>query len=62
LENNIAKFRKEKGYSQKEFAQMIGITHWWLNHIENGKRKPSLELVCTIAEKLGVTASQIFLK
>jgi DNA-binding XRE family transcriptional regulator len=62
LENNIAKFRKDKGYSQREFAEMIGISHWWLNHIESGKRKPSLKLVCDIAEKLGTTPSDIFLK
>jgi putative transcriptional regulator len=62
VNNNIAKLRKEKGYSQKEFAEMIGITHWWLNHIESGKRPPSLTLVYTIAEKLGTTPSEIFLK
>jgi DNA-binding XRE family transcriptional regulator len=61
VNNNIAKLRKEKGYAQKEFADMIGISHWWLNHIESGKRSPSLGLVLTIAEKLNVTPDQIFL-
>ncbi len=61
LNNNIAKLRKAKGYSQKEFAELLGISHWWLNHIENGKRIPSLGLVLTIAEKLNVSPDQIFL-
>lgn len=61
MKNNIAVLRKIKGLSQIELAEMVGISHWWLNHIENGKRKPSLSLVKVIAEKLGVTLNDIFL-
>jgi putative transcriptional regulator len=61
LKNNIAELRKQKGISQKELAELIGITNWWLNHIESGKRNPSLVLAKNIAEKLDVSIKDIFL-
>lgn len=60
FENNIAAIRKKKGYSQKEFAEILGISYWWLNHIESGKRSPSLSLSIKIADELGVTPNDIF--
>jgi putative transcriptional regulator len=61
VKNNIAVIRKNKGISQKELAKSLGITHWWLNHIESGKRNPSLGVAKSIAEKLDVKISDIFL-
>lgn len=61
MRNNIAALRKKKNISQKDFAQMVGISYWWLNHIENGKRDPSLKLVRKIADKLDVEPKDIFL-
>jgi transcriptional regulator with XRE-family HTH domain len=59
--NNIAILRKEKGFTQKDFAEKIGISNNWLNHIENASRKPSLTLIDKIAKALGVTKKDIFL-
>jgi putative transcriptional regulator len=61
LKNNIAVIRKKKGISQKELAKSVGVTNWWLNHIESGKRNPSLVLAKNIAEKLNVSIKDIFL-
>lgn len=61
MKNNIAAIRKKKNLSQKELAEMVGISNWWLNHIENGKRNPSLSLILEIAKKLNVTPNDIFL-
>lgn len=61
MENNIAAIRKERNLSQKELAEKIGVSHWWLNHIERGKRNPSIDLVQKIAVELEVTPGEIFL-
>lgn len=61
MHNNIATLRKQRGYSQVEFAEKVGITNWWLNHIESTKHKPSLALSMRIAESLDVTLNDIFL-
>jgi putative transcriptional regulator len=54
LKNNIAEIRKQNGISQKELAESLGITNWWLNHIESGKRNPSLVLAKNIAEDVSI--------
>lgn len=61
MDNNIAALRKERGLSQKELAEKVGISYWWLNHIENGKRRPSTLLLEKIAKALGVHVKDIFL-
>ncbi|MEE8669254.1 helix-turn-helix transcriptional regulator [Heyndrickxia faecalis] len=61
MKNNIAAIRKQKGYSQKEFAEKVGISFWWLNNIENDKGDPSLALVLKIARVLEVTPNDIIL-
>lgn len=61
MKNNIAVIRKEKGLSQKQLAEKVGIGNDWLCDIEKGKGTPSLPLAKTIAEKLGVKIRDIFL-
>lgn len=62
LKNNISHLRKKKNMSQKELAEKVGVSHWWINHIESGKRKPSLGLSMMIAKELGVKIDDIFLE
>lgn len=62
VHNNIAQLRNQKGYSQIGFAEMVGVRHWWLNDIENGRAQPGLNLSMRIADELGVTLNDIFLK
>ncbi len=41
--------RKEKGLTQQEMADEVGVSRQYYNDIENGKRQPSV----TIAKKIG---------
>jgi putative transcriptional regulator len=61
LKNNISALRKEKNISQKDLAKRVGVSFWWINHIESGKRNPSLALAKNIAETLNVKVSDLFL-
>lgn len=61
IKNNIASIRKKMGIPQKELAHRVGVSIWWMNHIERGKHNPSLSLVDKIAKELGVTKGDIFL-
>lgn len=50
---SIIKLRVNKlGQSQRFFADQIGITQSYLSQIENGKKKPSTDLLQKIAELL----------
>ena len=50
------KTRKEKGYTQDEFAEIIGVSHATLSALENGKGVSSQTLMRAISDlglKLG---------
>jgi transcriptional regulator with XRE-family HTH domain len=47
----ITRVRKHKGMSQKEFSAIIGVSQSYLSEVENGKSKPSLELLSGIANR-----------
>ena len=49
----LKKIRMEALYSQKEFAQVIGISQNHYSNIENGVRRPSPEVAKRIADVLG---------
>lgn len=49
----IVELRKERGLSQKELAEMVGITPGNLSRIEAGKYDTKLESLARIAEPMG---------
>ena len=49
----LKKMRMEALYSQKTFAQVIGISQNHYSNIENGVRRPSPEVAKRIADVLG---------
>lgn len=53
---NIAKYRKEKGLSQEELANGVGISYSYIIQIEapNVIKKMSLEVLFDIAEYLKI--------
>lgn len=61
MNNKIAVIRKQKGFSQKQLADMVGIGNDWLCDIEKGKGTPSIQLLNKIAGTLKCKVSDIFL-
>lgn len=55
LGRRIATVRKRTGLSQIEFAEKLFISRSYLSQLEIGDRKPSLELIASIAELTGST-------
>ncbi|WP_078593226.1 helix-turn-helix domain-containing protein [Evansella clarkii] len=55
----IRAFRKLKGYTQEEFAKLLGISVSVLGEIERGNRKPSDELLEQVTDTLGVTLEEL---
>lgn len=47
--------REEKGLSQAKFAQEIGFSQGYVNHIETGKAKPSRRILEAISKRYGVS-------
>ncbi|PYZ95403.1 transcriptional regulator [Alteribacter lacisalsi] len=55
----IRAFRKLKGYTQEGFAKELEISVSVLGEIERGNRKPSEELIASVARTLDVTIEEL---
>jgi putative transcriptional regulator len=53
--------RAERGWSQGELAERLGVSRQTVNAIETGKYDPSLPLAFAIARVFGQTIETIFL-
>lgn len=60
-ESNMAKIRKEKGYTQKELADIIGVSKQYIWDIENRKRDISYKLAFLISDILETKPDILFL-
>lgn len=60
---NIAKIRKQKGWSQEKLAQEAGISYNTLIKIErNGIKNPKIETVVKLADALKVSIDELIRK
>lgn len=50
----ITEKRKEKGLSQNQLAGILGVSQPFMNQIESGKRKPSIDILIKICEVLEI--------
>ncbi len=56
---NIKNYRKEKIMTQKELAEKANISRSYLADVENGRYNPSLDVLNSIANSLGVKTSDL---
>ena len=60
LGNVIKNARKQKKFTQNEFASLCGITQTYLSLIENNLKEPNLSTLKTIGEKLNIPLPILF--
>ena len=51
---NIKKFRVKKNMTQKQLADKLSVTHFWICKLEKGKKNTTLKLLISISEKLNI--------
>ncbi|MBQ8459526.1 helix-turn-helix transcriptional regulator [bacterium] len=61
LQNNIKKFRKEKGITQLKLSIMTGLSKDYIAAIECGRRVPSVKRLILIASKLNIEIYKFFI-
>lgn len=61
LSNRVRLLRAERGWSQSELAQRLGVSRQTVHAIESGKYAPSLPLAFTIAHLFDLAIEQIFI-
>ena len=58
---NIKRFRLEAKITQKELADKIGVTHYWVCKLERGKQNnTTINLMIAISQELKIDLSQLF--
>ena len=57
---NIAYYRKEKGLSQSQLAELVNISRTHMSRIETADCAVSLDVVFDICEALEVSPEQLF--
>lgn len=59
LGRNARRIREERGYSQEDFAEVLGFHRTYLGAIERGERNLSLRSVERLATQLDVTPLEL---
>lgn len=62
LRNIVRELRRDRGMSQAELAEAVGVTRQTVIALEKGNYVPSLLLAMNIAETLGTPIEKIFTK
>ena len=60
LGRRIRELRKARGLTQAALAERLDISENYMGSLERGTRHPSLQLVETIAQTLGVQVVELF--
>lgn len=61
MKNRIEEKRKERGMTQKQLAQGLGVSRQTIISLENGKYNPSILLAHSIARLFDAQIEDIFI-
>ena len=60
LGKKIKRLRKEKGLTQEQLAEKIGVSRAYMGYVEQGRNTASLEVLEKVSKVLKVPLSQLF--
>jgi putative transcriptional regulator len=60
LANRLREARAERGWTQAELAERVGVTRKTINTVENGVFTPSTLLALKLAQAMGTTVEDLF--
>ena len=60
MRNDLRERRAERGWSQGDLAERLGVSRQTINAIETGKYSPSLELAFKIARLFKARVEEVF--
>ena len=59
LGTRIKEQRQRRMLTQQQLAEKVNLTPGFISRIENGKKKPSLEVLLSICEALNITLNDL---
>ena len=60
LENHVRRFREERGWTQAQLAEAMGVSRKTVNTVENGVFSPSVVVALKFAAALGQPVEALF--
>ena len=60
LENHIGRFREQRGWTQAQLAEAMGVSRKTVNTVENGVFCPSVVVALKFAAALGQPVEALF--
>ncbi len=60
MTKDLKYYRREKGFTQANMAELLGITPGHYAHLEKGRRKVKLELAHKISSIMNLTIEEVF--
>lgn len=60
ISKNIAKYREQKGLSQKELAKRLGVVPSRISNWETGANCPTIDILFNVCEILNVSINDIY--
>ena len=61
IRRNIKKYRKEKGMTSAQLAEMVGVRRETIMRLEAGKYNPSLKLAIDISKAVNTPIEELFI-
>jgi len=62
MNNRMKVLRAERGWSQQDLAERLGVSRQSVNAVETGRYDPSLPLAFRIADIFSMAIEEIFLR
>ena len=60
MRNDVRELRTERGLSQGDLAEAVGVSRQTINSIEKGRYTPSLPLALALARHFGRPVEEMF--
>jgi len=60
IRNRVKELRTQRGWTQQELAEAVGVSRQSINSIERERYVPSLELALTFGRVFGKATDEIF--
>jgi putative transcriptional regulator len=60
VRNDVRQWRTDKGLSQADLGELLGVSRQTVNSIETGKWLPSLPLAMALARYFGCSVEEVF--
>ncbi len=61
MKNRLEELRTQKGWTQQELSERVGVSRQTIISLERGRYNPSIQLAFRLARQFGVKIEELFI-